>query len=160
MFKTGDIAVYPAHGVGVIEGIEEKEVSGEKECFYILRVNNSGMTIMIPTQNAGDSGLRQIVSSDDIEQIFGILKSKQDQIPDCLPWNRRYKTYMEKIKTGSLPDVALVLKELFLLKLQKSLSFGEKRMFEIAKALLVNELSVAMCVAEHTVEEDIKQIFV
>ncbi len=160
MFKTGDMAVYPAHGVGIIEAIEEKEVSGKKQTFYILRVTGNGMTIMIPTVNAMDTGLRQIVSSDDIDQIFDLLKSRKDLPVEYHPWNRRYKEYMEKIKTGSLMEVALVLKELFLLKLEKSLSFGEKRMLEIAKNLIVKEISVAMSVAEHVVEDDIEQIFV
>ncbi len=160
MFKTGDMAVYPAHGVGIIEAIEEKEVSGNRQSFYVLRVTGNGMTIMIPTKNASSIGLRKIVSSDDVEHIFDILRSKEGQPVDFHPWNRRYKEYMEKIKTGSLLEVAVVLKELFILKLEKTLSFGEKRMLDIAKALLVNELSVAMSVAEHVVEEDIKQIFV
>ncbi len=159
MFKTGDMAVYPAHGVGIIEAIEDKELSGNIQSFYIMRVTGNGMTIMIPTKNAMSIGLRKIVSSDDIDQIFDILRSKEDQSGDFHPWNRRYKEYMEKIKTGSLLEVAVVLKELFMLKLEKTLSFGEKRMLEIAKSLIVKELSIAMSVAEHVVEDDIEQIF-
>ena len=125
-----------------------------------MKITASGMTILIPTKNAGEIGLRRIATTDDIENVFDILRSRQDMPLEHYSWNKRHKEYMEKIKAGSLSDVALVLKELFLLKLEKGLTFGEKKMLEIAKSLIVSEVSIATRATEDSIEEDIQQIFV
>jgi CarD family transcriptional regulator len=159
MFKTGDLAVYPAHGVGVIESVEEKEISGKDQKFYIMRVMGNGMTIMIPTDNVDQVGLRKVISCKEVSKVYKILKDKKSERPDTQTWNRRYRDYMERIKTGSVFEVATVLRDLFLLRVGKALSFGERRMMDIAKSLLVKELSIAEAKSEDNVQKKIDSIF-
>ncbi|MCU0579471.1 MAG: CarD family transcriptional regulator [Desulfobacterota bacterium] len=158
MFKVGDLAVYPAHGVGRIESIEAKVLYGQDQHFYIMRILENNMIIMIPTQNAEHVGLREIVREEEVPKIFKILKEKNIEF-DNQTWNRRYREYMEKIKTGSVYEVAQVLRDLFLLKLDKELSFGERKMLDTAKNLLVKEISIAKKIQEDKVEKDIQRIF-
>lgn len=158
IFRVGDLAVYPAHGVGRIESIEAKELYGQSQHFYIMRILENNMVIMIPTQNAEHVGLREIVREEEVPKIFKILKAKNIEF-DNQTWNRRYREYMEKIKTGSVYEVAEVLRDLFLLRLDKELSFGERKMLDTAKNLLVKELSIAKKVNEEKIEKDIQRIF-
>jgi CarD family transcriptional regulator len=158
VFKIGDMAVYPTHGVGIIESIESKEISGDKQTFYVLRVLGNGMTIMVPTDNADSVGLRQIISQKQVSKVYKILKKKDIEI-DAQTWNRRYREYVEKIKTGSIFEVAGVLRDLFLLRLDKDLSFGERRMLDTARNLLIKELSIAKNSSEDVVNKEIKRIF-
>ena len=158
MFKIGDMAVYPTHGVGVIESIESKEISGDKQTFYVLKVLGNGMTIMVPTDNADSVGLRQIISQKQVSKVYKILKKKDIEI-DAQTWNRRYREYVEKIKTGSIFEVAGVLRDLFLLRLDKDLSFGERRMLDTARNLLIKELSIVKNSSEDIVNKEIKRIF-
>lgn len=157
-FKIGDLAVYPAHGVGRIESIEAKELYGQNQHFYIMRILENNMIIMIPTHNAEHVGLREIVREEEVPKIFKILKEKNIEF-DNQTWNRRYREYMEKIKTGSVYEVAQVLRDLFLLKIDKELSFGERKMLDTAKNLLVKEISIAKKVQEDKIEKDIQRIF-
>jgi len=159
MFKVGDLAVYPTHGVGVIEAIEKKKISDKDHNFYILRILGNGMTIMIPTDNVEQVGLRGVVSGKEVPKVYKILRDKKTQKLDTQTWNRRYREYMERIKTGSVFEVASVLRDLFLLKVGKDLSFGERRMMDIAKTLLVKELSIAQKMSEDHVEKNIESIF-
>jgi CarD family transcriptional regulator len=158
VFKVGDMAVYPTHGVGVIESIESKEISGDKHTFYVLRVLGNGMTIMIPTKNADSVGLREVISESQVSKVYKILKKKDIEI-DSQTWNRRYREYVEKIKTGSIFEVAGVLRDLFLLRLDKDLSFGERRMLDTARNLLIKELSIVKNSSEKSIEKDLKKIF-
>ncbi|MDX1777928.1 MAG: CarD family transcriptional regulator [Thermodesulfobacteriota bacterium] len=158
MFKTGDMAVYPTHGVGIIESIEHKEISGDKQTFYVLRVLGNGMTIMIPTDNADSVGLRQVISQKQVPKVYKILKKKNIEI-DAQTWNRRYREYIEKIKTGSIFEVAGVLRDLFLLRVDKDLSFGERRMLDTARNLLIKELSIVKKSPEKSIEKELKKIF-
>ena len=157
-FKVGDKAVYPAHGVGVIESIEIKEISGAKHTFYMLRILDNDMTIMIPTKNIQSVGLREVVSKKEITRIYDILKDRNTALA-CQAWNRRYREYMSKIKTGSLFEIASVLRDLILLKMEKDLSFGEKRILDMARNLLVKELSIAKNRTEESIKQDIEAIF-
>ena len=157
-FKIGDKAVYPAHGVGVIESIESKEVSGTEHKFYILRILDNGMTIMIPTKNINSVGLREVVSKKDITRIYSILKDKTISL-GSQAWNRRYREYMGKIKTGSPFEIAEVLRDLVLLKMEKDLSFGEKRILDTARNLLIKELSIAKNRPEESIRQDLEAIF-
>ena len=150
-FKVGDNAVYPSHGVGIIKRIEEKKISGEKKRFYVLQVIDNGMTIMVPTDNTAGVGLRAVISDKEVEDIYSILRDKDVKI-DRTTWNRRYREYMEKIKTGSVTEIAEVLRNLFLLKHSKDLSFGEKKMFDTAKNLLIKEIAIANQIAESDIE--------
>lgn len=158
MFKVGENAVYPAHGVTVVKRIEEKEVGGKKKKFYVLQVVDNQMTIMVPTDNADSVGLRSIISDKDVKKVYGILKERDIKI-DQTTWNRRYREYMEKIKTGSVYEIAEVLRNLFLLRHSKDLSFGERKMLDQAKQLLVKEISLAKNIKEGDVEEEIRSIF-
>jgi len=158
VFKTGDMAVYPTHGVGIIESIEHKEISGDKKTFYVLRVLGNGMTIMIPTENADSVGLRQVISQKQVPKVYKILKKKNIEI-DAQTWNRRYREYIEKIKTGSIFEVAGVLRDLFLLRVDKDLSFGERRMLDTARNLLIKELSIVKKSPEKSIEKELKKIF-
>lgn len=154
MFQLGDLAVYPAHGVGVIESIEDKEISGQPQRFYIMRILDTNMIIMIPTRQAANVGLRSIIDNQAVSQIYTIL-AKKERVVEHQTWNRRYRDYMEKIKTGSLVHVAEVLRDLTLLKLDKDLSFGERKMLDTARNLLVKELSIAEKKGEEKIEEKI-----
>ncbi len=158
MFKVGDLAVYPAHGVGVIEKIETQEISGYRQDFYVMRILDNDMIIMIPTNNVGNVGLREIIGHTEVPKLYSILKKRDVQI-DNQTWNRRYREYMEKIKTGSVFEVAEVYRDLLMLKVEKELSFGERKMLDTARNLLVKEISLAKNVGEEQVEKDLDKIF-
>jgi CarD family transcriptional regulator len=158
-FKVGDMAVYPTHGVGEIEAIEIKQISGIDQKFYIMRILGNGMTIMIPTDNIEQVGLRGIISKKESTKVYKILKDTKQKPSDSQTWNRRYREYMDRLKTGSVYEVATVLRDLFLLRVGKELSFGERRMMDIAKGLLVKELSVAQAMPEEKIESNIEAIF-
>ena len=158
VFKVGDNAVYPSHGVGVVRGVQEKDVGGKKKYFYILQLLENGSTILIPTDKVKDVGLRSIIAQKDVPKIYGILKTKEVSV-DSQTWNRRYREYMEKIKTGSIYEIAEVLRDLYRLKTDKDISFGERKMLDTAKSLLVKELSLAQQTKEEVIEVQIKEIF-
>ena len=127
MFKVGDKAVYPPHGVGVIKSIEDREIGGASQSFYILQILENEMTVMIPTNNIKAVGMRNLISRKLIPDVYKILKERNIKI-DNQPWNRRYREYMEKINTGDLFEIAGVLRDLYLLKNSKELSFGERNL--------------------------------
>ncbi len=158
MFKVGDLAVYPAHGVGVIERIETQVISGSSQDFYVMRILENGMIIMIPIRNVDSVGLREIIQKKEVPKLYSILKRRDVPI-DNQTWNRRYREYMDKIKTGSVYEVAEVYRDLLMLKLEKELSFGERKMLDTAKNLLVKEISLAKQVEESQVEKDLEKIF-
>jgi CarD family transcriptional regulator len=158
MFKIGDRAVYPAHGVGVIEDIKCRVISGAKRTFYVLRIVDKDMTIMIPTDNAQSVGLREIIDKKEVPKVFRILAERNVGV-DCQTWNRRYREYMEKIKSGSVFEVAEVLRDLVLLRCDKDLSFGERQMLDLAQNLLVKELSIAKNMAEEKMRLRLQSIF-
>ena len=157
-FKVGDKAVYPAHGVGEVLAIEDREISGQCHRFYILRILENGMKIMIPTGNVRQVGLRDVISKRQVEKVFKILRDK-DLSVDTTTWNRRYREYMEKIKTGSVFEVAEVLRDLYLLKTDKDLSFCELKLLDTARGLLIRELAVAKNCDEEEVEQEFRKIF-
>jgi Transcriptional regulators, similar to M. xanthus CarD len=157
MFKVGDLAVYPAQGVGVIEAIESREYMGSKKLFYVMKIMSNDMKIMIPTDSAESVGLREIIAEGEIPKVYEILRNKDVTI-DKQTWNKRYKEYLDKIKTGSVFEIARVLRDLFILKSDKNLSFGERKMMDTAKSLLVKEISVASHAEETKVEQDLRTI--
>jgi len=158
MFKIGDLAVYPAHGVGRIESIEAKDIAGNEQQFYVMRILDTDLIIMIPTKNVFTVGLREVIDKKEVPRVYDILKNRDIGI-DNQTWNRRYREYMEKIKTGSVFEVAEVLRDLFLLKSDKDLSFGERKMLDTARNLLVKELSIAEQTPEDSIEDHLKVIF-
>ncbi len=157
-FVVGDNAVYPGHGVGEVTSIETKEIMGSKQTFYSIRIMESGMKIMVPKSNVTNVGLRPIISKDEAGKVLEILKQKNIKI-DNQTWNRRYREYMEKIKTGSVYEIAEVLRDLFLLRVDKELSFGERKMLDTARSLLFKELSLATSQTELSEQEDVRAIF-
>lgn len=157
-FKPGDKAVYPAHGVGEVKAIETREISGNKQKFYILKILENGMTIMVPTDNIKSVGLRDIIDEDQVDEVYAILRERDITI-DNQTWNRRYREYMDKIKSGSVYEIAEVLRDLSLLKFEKELSFGERKMLDTARSLLVKELAIAQEISEDEVIKEINKIF-
>ena len=157
MFIVGQMAVYPAHGVGVIESIQEKEVGGRPHNFNIMRLLDNDMIIMIPTNNAKNIGLRKVIDTQSVLEIYEVLRTRPARISNTT-WNRRYRDYMDKIKTGSPLRVAEVLRDLTLLKTEKELSFGERKMLDTAKNLLVKELSLVNNKDEEEIEAQLQDI--
>lgn len=158
LFEAGDMAVYPAHGVGLIEDIQMQTVGGIDQAFYVMKILNNDMTIMIPTATSENVGLRAIISKDEVNKVLDILKERDIKI-SSQTWNRRYRDYMDKIKTGSVYEVAVVLRDLFLLRVDKDLSYGERKMMDTAKSLLIKEISLARKVDEANVEKQIEKLF-
>jgi CarD family transcriptional regulator len=158
MFRIGDKAVYPGHGVGVIESIENKQISGRELMFYMLRIVDSGMTIMIPRDNAEAVGLRGVIRKLEIPKVIRILKNRDVEV-DTQTWNRRYREYMEKINTGSIYEIAEVIRDLHLLRNEKELSFGERKILDTAKSFLVKELAIAQNVKETEILKEMRHIF-
>lgn len=157
-FHVGDKAVYPAQGVAEVAGIETKEIGGRLIAFYVLRILDSDMRILVPTDKAPEVGLRQVASNQEVEEVLDILREKEVHL-DKQTWNRRYRGFMEKIKTGSLFEVAEVFRDLYRLKTTKTLSFGERRMLDTAKGLIVKELSIARNWSEQRVEKELDKAF-
>ncbi|MGE5558392.1 MAG: CarD family transcriptional regulator [Bacillota bacterium] len=141
MFNIGDKVVYPMHGAGEIEAIEEKEVLGNRQKYYIMKLPLGDMKLMIPIRDNGESGLRQIIPELEADKVLGILKEKSTDMPTN--WNHRYRANMEKIKSGNIYEVAEVVRNLSLRDRDKGLSTGEKKMLECARQILVSELIYA-----------------
>ena len=157
-FKVGDKAVYPARGVAEVVSIEEKDIAGLRQKFYVLKILDTEHKVMVPVANAKSVGLRPPISEAEIREIFSILKERTIAF-DNQTWNRRYRGFMDKIKTGSVFDVAEVMRDLYRLKAEKSLSFGERRMLETARGLIVKEIAVARRKSEDKVRAEIEKIF-
>jgi CarD family transcriptional regulator len=152
MFKVGDIVVYPAHGVSEVESIETREISGNKISFFILKGLDTQMTVMVPVTNVKNVGIRELIDNKGIEKVMGILRERSVSV-DNQTWNRRYREYMEKIKSGSAFEIAEVLRDLNILKRGKELSFGERKMYDTARNLLVNEVSTSKKIDRKEVEK-------
>src|ERR1700748_2174774 len=157
-FKVGDKAVHPAQGVAEVISIDEKDIAGTRQRFYVLRILDTDRKIMVPVSNANAVGLRQVISEQEIREIFDILKERTIGF-DTQTWNRRYRGFMDKIKTGSIYDVAEVLRDLYRLKANKQLSFGERRMLDTARTLIVKEIAIARSQTEDLVKTEIAAIF-
>lgn len=157
-FSVGDRAVYPVHGVAEVVEIEDRDIGGHAQSVYILKILETGLTIMVPCANASTVGLREVIKNKEVDEVFDILRQKE-VASDNQTWNRRHREYMEKIKTGSCFEIAEVLRDLALLRRQKELSFGERRMLDTARGLLVRELAIAKRSTEDKVTAEIEHIF-
>ena len=157
-FEVGEKAVYPAQGVAEVTGIETKEISGHQEQFYMLRVLDSAKKIMIPVSKVASVGLRPVIATDQVPDVYELLRER-DVVLDQTTWNRRYRRYLEKIKTGAIEDVAEVMRDLYILRMEKPLSFGERKMLDTARHLLVQELCVSEGVEEEDIFDNLKEIF-
>ena len=155
-FRIGEKVVYPNHGVGVIEEVSSKSVNGSLEEFYMLRLSAHSSLVMVPTANVKSVGLRRIIKKNDVEGLFELLK--EDFFEPETDWKGRYKDHSEKMRTGSIFQVAEVLKNLVYLSYKKSLSFREKRMMDRAKQLIISEVATVRGLNEKSVEEQIDRI--
>jgi CarD family transcriptional regulator len=157
-FNIGDKAVYPGHGVAEVMGLDRREIAGSTMEFYVLRVLENDMKVMVPKSNASAVGLRRIVGASEIKEVYGVLSRRGEKISTAT-WNRRYREYMEKIKTGSLMEIAAVLRDLCILRSDKDLSFGERKMLDTARTLLVQELALAKGVEDADVVRELDEMF-
>lgn len=138
MFQVGDKVVYPMHGAGVIESIEEKEILGEKQQYYILKLPVGGMKVMIPLKSVDQIGIRQVISTDEVQRVVQALSGKETAMPGN--WNKRYRNNMDKMKSGNVFEVADVVKNLTLRDKDKGLSTVERKMLNSARQILISEL--------------------
>jgi CarD family transcriptional regulator len=156
MFDVGDKVVYPMHGAGVIEAVEEREILGEKQRYYILRIPMGDMRVMVPLESAEDVGLRSVIDKDDVKKVYEVLGSDRTKMSSN--WNRRYRANLEKIRTGDVFAVAEVVRNLAYRDKEKGLSTGERRMLDNAMQILVSELVIAEGVEEENVEKAIAEV--
>lgn len=159
LFSVGDKAVYPAQGVGIIEAIETKEFSGEEHDFYVLRICDSDMTIMVPTANAEQVGMRGLVDKAHVQKVYDVLQNTDAMAGSISSWSRRQREYNEKIKSGDLLEVAAVLRELYMIGNGKELSYGEKKVLELARRLVVKEVAFAEGVEEDQICSRVEGVF-
>jgi CarD family transcriptional regulator len=157
-FKVGDKIVYPGHGVGEIEGIRTTVLSGQEHHIYNIKILDSGMKVMVPVSQASAVGLRKIIDKKAIDEVFSILKDRDFKI-DTQTWNRRFREYSQKIKTGSVFEIAVVLRDLSVLSADKELSFGEKKMLDMAETLLVSEIAIAKARPHDKVVGELRALF-
>ncbi|MBO8172722.1 MAG: CarD family transcriptional regulator [Bacillaceae bacterium] len=137
MFQIGDKVVYPMHGAGVIEAIEEKEILGERKKYYIMRMPVGEMKVMIPLSKAETSGLRSVIDEEAMKKVIELLRTEDEHITSN--WNHRYRMNMNKMRTGDIFDVAYVVRSLTLRDREKGLSTGERKMLDNAKQILISE---------------------
>ncbi|ADL11685.1 CarD family transcriptional regulator [Acetohalobium arabaticum] len=157
MFETGDKIVYPNHGAGTITDIEKKEVLGETKKYYVMQLPIGEMRVMIPMDNVDDIGIREVISSDRVDDVFQILKGEKSEMSQN--WNRRYRANTEKIKSGDIFEVAEVVRNLTLRDIEKGLSTGEKKMLSNSRQILISELVLAEDKDKEEIEEEIDEIF-
>lgn len=157
MFNIGDRIVYPMHGAGVIEGKEEKDIGGAIEEYYVIKLTTGDMKVMIPINNVNLVGIREVIAEDEVVKVFEVLKDKTSKM--STNWNRRYRANMEKIKSGSIYEVAEVVRNLSLRDREKGLSTGERKMLENARQILCSELGLAQDLAEEQVEALVEACF-
>ncbi len=157
-FKVGDKVVYPAHGVGVIKAVETVDFDGQRLTFYVLTILDNGSTFRVPVQNISAIGVRRVISMTQVDKVYEVLRDR-DVPTDNQTWNRRYREYTNKLQTGDPIEVAKVLRDLALLRADKNLSFGERKMFDKASRLLIQEIAFAKDTDEQSVEVEINALF-
>jgi len=138
LFSVGDRVVYPMHGAGVIEAIEEKEILGARKKYYVMKMPLGEMKVLIPTDNITQVGLRGVIEREKVEEVFVVLQGEQPKM--STNWNRRYRNHLEKIKSGDIFEVAEVVRNLMLRDREKGLSTGESKMLDTARQILISEL--------------------
>ena len=151
MFNVGDKIVYPMHGAGTIDAIEEKDILGEKQAYYIIKMQGE-VKVMVPTAKAEEIGVRNIISTETAGNVLDILEENETEMSNN--WNKRYRDNMEKMKSGDIYEVADVVRNLAFKQKEKGLSTGEKKMLNNAKQILISELVLA----EHATQEEVEQL--
>jgi len=157
MFQVGDKVVYPVHGAGIIEAIENQEVLGKERSYYILRISAGDMRLMVPVETVGAVGMRQIIAPEIVESVLAVLRENADELEEN--WNRRYRANMEKIKSGDIFVVAAVVRNLMLRDRKRGLSAGEKKMLDYARRILISELMLVEDASEEQVLSTITTLF-
>mgnify|MGYP000876024976 CR=1 FL=1 len=157
-FRVGQMAVHPAHGVGEVARIEQRDLGGRTTSFYVLNIGTAGLKVMVPTEAADRVGLRPVMSPESAEEILEVLAAPEVAV-DLQPWNRRFRAYTEMIKSGLPTEIAKVLRDMHRLQFDKDLSFGERKLLEQARTLLVHELALAKQVPSEEIEARIEAIF-
>lgn len=157
MYNVGDHVVYPMHGAGIIVAIEEREVLGEKQEYYIMKLPIGDMKVMIPMKSVEELGLRQVINDEEVQRVYQILRGEQSAMSSN--WNRRYRANMEKIKSGDIFEVAEVVRNLTIRENEKGLSTGERKMLDNARQILMSELVIAQEFTEEQIVEKIARIF-
>ncbi len=155
-FNVGDKVVYPMHGAGIIEAIEEKEVLGERQKYYIMRMPIGEMKVMIPMDSVAEVGLRQVIDEEGVSRVYDILRGEKSSMSQN--WNRRYRANMEKIKSGDIFEVAEVVRNLAIRDREKGLSTGERKMLDNARQILISELVLAQGTTEEQVETTLNDL--
>jgi len=157
LFNIGDKVVYPMHGAGVIEAIEEKEILGERKKYYIMKIPIGDMKVMIPLDNVEQIGLREVIDEEGVEQVYAILKGHHSKMSSN--WNRRYRANLEKLKSGDIFQVAEVVRNLTYREKEKGLSTGERKMLDSARQILISELVLAQDTSKEDVDKIIDRFF-
>lgn len=157
MFEIGDKVVYPHHGAGIVEKIEEKNVDGEHKTFFVLSLCNGDLKVTVPQECTEEIGLRSVIGKSEVESVFDVLNQKQSQMP--ANWNHRYKRNREKISSGDIYQVAEVVRNLSLREREKGLSTGEKRMLSQARKILLSELMYVMNISDEEASKMLDDIF-
>ncbi|MBP2652348.1 MAG: transcriptional regulator, CarD family [Firmicutes bacterium] len=157
MLAIGDKVVYPMHGAGVIEAVEEHEVLGQRQEYYILTMPYGGMRVMIPMKNAESIGLREVIAEPDVSKVIEVLRTAPVQVN--ANWNRRFNVNLTKIKSGNIYEVAEVVRNLILQDKNKKLSTGERRLLDTARQILVSELVLVCNMDLESVELWIDNLF-
>jgi CarD family transcriptional regulator len=156
--NVGDKAVHPSHGLAEVTAIEHREIGSMKGEFYILRIIDNGMRVMVPRASSSAAGIRPVMSSKEADRVLETMKAREVAV-DLQPWSRRFRAYTEMIKCGSPHEVAKVLRDMYRLKFDKDLSFGERRLLDQAKSLLMKELAAAKGVAEPVLQAQVDDMF-
>ncbi len=151
MFNVGDKIVYPMHGAGTIDSIEEKDILGEKQSYYILRMPGE-VKVMIPTAKAEEVGVRNIIDKNSADKVISVLEQNETDMDKN--WNKRYRDNMDKMKSGDIYEIADVVRNLSFKQKERGLSTGEKKMLNNAKQILVSELVLA----EHASQKEVEEI--
>lgn len=146
MYSIGDRVVYPMHGAGVIEAVEEREVLGERKEYYVVKLPVGDMQLMVPVDNAETVGLRRVIDGQDVDSVLGVLRGRKVKMPSN--WSHRYRVHLEKIRTGDIYEVAEVVRNLALRDKERGLSTGERKMLDSARQILVSELVLAKDIKE------------
>ncbi len=157
MFAVGDRVVYPNHGAGIIESVDERVVEGEARRYFVLKLSQGDLKVLVPTDNTRGVGLRGVISASEVDQVFDVLKQEQSAMPTN--WNHRYKKNRDKLKSGDVYEVAEVVRNLAIRDREKGLSTGEKRMLNLARDILVSEIVFAKDCAGDEVRQMMEEIF-
>ena len=157
-FEVGDKAVVPSHGVGRVAKIEEQEIEGDIYRMYVIKILDDALTYTVPVESAAANGIREVIPLEAVEKVYEVLRDRKTPA-DKQTWNRRYREYMNKIKTGDPLEVSAVLRDLARLKSEKTLSFGERKMYDQAHGLIVQEVAVARNVDEQVIRDELDEIF-